>query len=1472
MPFLFENIVSVINFTSKTGQAHTTKRSFQEIEVLILEDSMDLRDQFIRVLEASKLGFIVEALPSSVGLSKKLMSKKFDALVIDYDLAVGEPESILKTAKEIDPFLPVVIVSRDYSDGVYWEALQMGADSYVPVTLVSMKLFPRLLLERVEAVGFVREAIDSRHQSILKSHQIEILASLVRKMVETNDLKSVMQEMAEQVVKKLDMKVVSLQRFFPRQRGFAVYGIYPQGKLVKFAQMFFGISLDTFVFPFDPENCVVDQYTAERKPWMGNDFADVFGTTMPSQAARMIQKFAGVRSIYNAPFYSKDQLLGGILVGNVRKSFTDEELEAFDAIVHISSLLFEYNESVKAQIIQNHKLQAIHEISSQLHENLEPEKIFDIIHEKLNTIVPSDVVRLLLFEQSKGSLVEKKTMVRRGKRPYFMMPEIPLGTSLLGRAARDSRSVLENNAHLNPKSTYLSGRPDLEHLLAVPITHNNELLGMIAMTRIKDEPFSESDRDALEIFTSQFGIAFHNSRLYQTLQRSESLYRLVLENVNDPVIFIGMEGNLLYVNPKFEELTGYKAEEVLGKGLDFLIHPNDLQTVMGYYRQRIKGKEVPNRYEFRFVRKSGEIRVVDYNVTAISEGGKVTGLLSVARDVTDEITARNNLELKTQQLQQLLDINMLLMHSRNFNELLEKLIASAKESVPHADAGVVLIFDRTTERLKLSASVGYPEDLKESFNFGPDEGWFRKVFIDGTPWIIEDASAYQLPEQLSAFPASHRLKSCIAAPLMVDNEVLGIISLDSFTQTKAFGNEQLQFLEAIAHQAALALRKEQMHSEIKESESRYRTITESSSDLIVVSDNNGVIEFCNDNFLETFDVKAAFAKGRLLASFFEEPSRETIAEIVKSSNPEKKYRATARIDGLQHHFDVVSSRIKTEPGLNRQILFLNDVSDVVRTGDWMERAYEVGLKRSGVDLLESYTDLLADVFNTELVYIGECDEDSDSSLAQTARLGSKYLHTIVITGVKSLLKNDPKEISRIGEIFRNENSWRSYHATQIEVSNRCVGLIVLAGERVLNMGRAQMSILKLVKQRLAFEYERQVSEAETRRLEDQLRHSQKMESLGTLAGGVAHDFNNILGAILGYAGLLKIELKGNEKLTKYLSTIEKSARRASELTNQLLGFARGGKTAVMRVDLNRICRETIEITRKMIEKNVAVSLDLSDGLPAIEGDESQLSQVMMNLTINARDAMVNGGALRISTSFLKSERPPGSKLDLEARDYVVVEVADNGHGISKENQTRIFEPFFTTKPKGKGTGLGLSMVYGIVKNHGGDIEVESELGKGTTFRIYLPASSEKIPARSRPQESGIERIIADKTCLVVDDEAEIRDLLTDSLTRFGFSVVAVESGEKAVEVIKSGTRVDLVVLDMIMPGIDGRETYFEIKKIRPSVPVFVSTGYSSEGRVQDIMNNGGIGLLHKPFTLEQLRHQLVDPFREADAKAIDKKV
>jgi PAS domain S-box-containing protein len=612
--------------------------SIETAHVLLIEDSEDLRGRLVQILKSSREAFSIEAISSSAGIMSKLRDCEIDVLVLDYDLEAGDAASIIRTAKDIDPFLPVVLISKDFSDTISDESASIGADVYITLTEISPKVLPMILMKRIESKALLREAIDSRRQSTLKSFQLEILSSLVRKMIETQDLKSVMQELAEQIVKKLDMKAASLQRYFKSKNGFAVYGIYPQGKFLRFVERFFDISSEDFTFPFDPVNCIVDQYTAARKPWVGYDFADVFGTTMPSMPARMIQKFTGVESIYNAPFYSSDELLGGIIVGNVRKRFTNEELEAFSAIVHISSLLFEYNESVNSQIIQNRKLKAIHEISIQLHENLDTNNLFEGISEKLNRLIPSDLVRLYLFDKGENVLHVERALSKKGENSF--PPEIPIGKGLIGKAAAERRSILENDSHKNVLSYHVGDMPKQENLLAVPVIHGDELLGMIAMTRWHTHRFKESDLMALEIFSSQFAVALHNSILYDKLSRSESLYRLVLQNVNDAVILVGDDRRILYVNPQFLKITGYEPEEVMGREFDFLIYSGDKQIVERNYTDWIMGKPAPDRYEFRFLKKSGEIRIAEYNVASVQSGERITGLLGIARDVTEDRMAK----------------------------------------------------------------------------------------------------------------------------------------------------------------------------------------------------------------------------------------------------------------------------------------------------------------------------------------------------------------------------------------------------------------------------------------------------------------------------------------------------------------------------------------------------------------------------------------------------------------------------------------------------------------------------------------------------------------------------------------------------------------------------------------------------------------------------------------------------------------
>jgi PAS domain S-box-containing protein len=382
--------------------------------------------------------------------------------------------------------------------------------------------------------------------------------------------------------------------------------------------------------------------------------------------------------------------------------------------------------------------------------------------------------------------------------------------------------------------------------------------------------------------------------------------------------------------------------------------------------------------------------------------------------------------------------------------------------------------------------------------------------------------------------------------------------------------------------------------------------------------------------------------------------------------------------------------------------------------------------------------------------------------------------------------------------------------------------------------------------------ERKQAEGELRERDEQLRQSQRMEAIGTLAGGVAHDFNNILTAILGYTGLLKRTAPQGESVHKAADIMEQAAKRGAVLTQQLLGFARKGKNESTAVDLAAIVEEVIGLLQRTIEKNVVMRRTSQQAPAVVVGDPGQLQQVVLNLAVNARDAMPDGGTLTLDTSIVVLDqdgcrRHPGTN----PGSYVRLAVQDTGCGIAEAIRERIFEPFFTTKELGKGTGMGLAMVYGIVRNHGGAIEVESELGRGTTIAIYLPHAAEAVagesPRRSAWANPGTGRI------LVVDDEDAVREVAADLLSSLGYHVTTAPDGISALQQYRlSGHEVDVVLLDLAMPGMDGRECFNALKAIDPEVKAVLCTGYGFNVAAQQLLDDGMLGIVAKPYGIEQL--------------------
>lgn len=372
---------------------------------------------------------------------------------------------------------------------------------------------------------------------------------------------------------------------------------------------------------------------------------------------------------------------------------------------------------------------------------------------------------------------------------------------------------------------------------------------------------------------------------------------------------------------------------------------------------------------------------------------------------------------------------------------------------------------------------------------------------------------------------------------------------------------------------------------------------------------------------------------------------------------------------------------------------------------------------------------------------------------------------------------------------------------------------------------------------------------EKRRLEEQLIQSQKMESIGLLAGGIAHDFNNILGGILGYASYLRSVVPAGDPIQQHLHTIERSALRAADLTAKLLAFARKGKYVVRPISLNAVVEETLRLLRGSLDRSIEIHERSGADLPAVEADSGQMQQVVMNLCVNARDAMPGGGRLTVSTDVVPWQTPfLVSQPEVRHVHYVRLTVQDTGVGIDRAILGKIFDPFFTTKEKGKGTGLGLATVYGIVKNHNGFVEVHSEIGAGTAFSVYLPAVEEEAVG---VEEMDGEAAGGTETILVVDDEETIRRLLRDLLEAKGYRVLEASDGREALGVFDR-EKVDLVILDMVMPDMGGRETYVRLRERKGDVRTILSTGYAEDERARELMAMGVRAFVQKPYRAEDL--------------------
>ncbi len=626
---------------------------------------------------------------------------------------------------------------------------------------------------------------------------------------------------------------------------------------------------------------------------------------------------------------------------------------------------------------------------------------------------------------------------------------------------------------------------------------------------------------------------------------------------------------------------------------------------------------------------------------------------------------------------------------------------------------------------------------------------------------------------------------------------------------------------------------------LKESEDRYRSIVENSNQGIVVVDENYRLEYVNDKICEILGISRNELTGQDFRMSIDQSSRELVAKnyLLRQSGapaPNSYEACLIRKDGTKIFVEISSSVVSSLTGEKQTVAQILDITD--------RKKAEVALRESEVkyrSILENIEEVFYEVnLKGDITYVNDAVE----------KLLGGYTRDELV-GLNNRDYTTPETAKRMFDVFNKVyHTGESSKVNDFEIITKdgSTKLLELSSFLIMDQDGNKTGFRGLIRD----VSERIRAEKEKKKLESQFYQAQKMEAIGTLAGGIAHDINNILMGIQGNASIVLMDIDPSDPQYEKLRNIEEYVISGSSLTKQLLGFARSGKYHIKATDLNELVEKTSGMFGRT-KKEIRIKTRFQDGIWSVEVDQSQIEQVLLNIYVNAWQAMPAGGDLYLDVQNIIIDKGYLKTYGINPGRYVKISITDTGIGMDDATRQRIFDPFFTTKEMGRGTGLGLASAYGIIKNHGGFINVYSEIGKGTTFNIYLPVSDKKeINETIQP----IERIIKGSgTVLFVDDEEMIISLGKEILKKLGYNVLLANGGREALEVYENNRgKIDLVILDMIMPDLSGNVVFEKMREIDPDVRVLLSSGYSINGQAAEIIKKGCCGFIQKPFNVIKL--------------------
>ena len=898
------------------------------------------------------------------------------------------------------------------------------------------------------------------------------------------------------------------------------------------------------------------------------------------------------------------------------------------------------------------------------------------------------------------------------------------------------------------------------------------------------------------------GIIYFIDRSREIIQQREKSKRLLLEAVGNGIFGVDTARRVTFINPSALHMLGFSEEEMLHQNVHNLIH-HSREDGSSYpeedcpmYASLTRAARIHVEDDV-FWRKDGSCFPVDYSSTPITQDGKVTGMVVSFMDISDRKRAEKALMESEKKYRDLLELSPVGIFKTSSNG--QALFANpeiARILGTDSAQDAVETFQNLSQDLYVD-----PNRRKELIAKMNDQGAvenfeFEAMSHDGKRlWLSMNARIHErLPD--------------------------GTFIIHGFLS---------DITERVRAQEAL-----------RESEKKYRLIAENTAEQILLLDMNLRFTYVSPSSMRIRGFTAEEVMSQTLDQVLTPESMKAVLAVFKkemlmeargTADPDRTHileLEAYRKDGTIICEEVSYSILRDDAGSPAGILTVSrDVTD--------RRRIEEALRESEEKFRLTFSS------SPDSVNINRLDDGMYVDINEGFTLITGFTREDVIgrTSVEINIWHDPADRKKVVRILKEKGSCENLE-TQFRRKD---------GSLITGLFSARVISLQGVPHLISIT--RDITERKM--MDAKLQQTQKFEAIGTLAGGIAHDFNNLLMGIQGYTSLLSLDLGTSHPDREHLHAIEEYIRSATNLTKQLLGFTKGDKNEVKPIDMNELVLGSSSMFGRT-RKEIQIHVKCHPSPLVVEADRGQIEQVLLNMYVNAWQAMPPaGGNLYLKTKIVTLDESFCKSYQTEPGRYALVSITDTGAGMDEATRMRIFDPFFTTKEMGRGTGLGLASAYGIIKNHGGMITVYSEIGQGTTFNIYLPVSEMEVPRENVPAAGLGELVMGSSTILLVDDEDMIIDVGQAILERLGYKVFVARGGQEAIDVItKIGDRIDMVILDLVMPGMDSGTAFDRIRQIQPGMPILLSSGYAISSQTQEIMRRGCNGFIQKPYNITEI--------------------